>query len=150
MNRLAPEIIPLFVSLEIMCFLLQAFDVFGGIITYPLGDISNLTTLAGWFSITPFSALVGGGAVVTGIALLLLKQNTYAIYACFIFGFGIVFTGISQLVLAIPNTFGALLNMIPAVNPTPGGVNPFSFVLIIIVGYAMFWFIASLVLQRDV
>jgi hypothetical protein len=147
---LAPEIIPLFLALEIICFLFQAFDVFGGIITYPLGDMSNLTTLQGFFSITPFSALVGGSAIVLGIAALLLRQNTYAIYACFIFGFGIVFTGISQIVLAVPNIIGALLNMVPAINPTPGGVNPFSFVIIVIVGYAMFWFLAALVMQRDV
>ena len=150
MNRLAPEIIPVILSLEIVCYLFQAFDVFGGIITYPLGSISNLTTLESWFSITPFGALVGTGAVVTGIAMLLFRQNTYAIYACFIFGFGIIFTGVSQIVLAVPNMLGAILNMVPEINPVAGGVNPFSFVLIVIVGYAMFWFLASLVLQRDV
>ena len=150
MNRLAPEIIPTVLALEIICYLFQAFDVFGGIVTYPLGSISNLVTLNGWFDISTFGALVGTGAVVTGIAMLLFRQNTYAIYACFIFGFGIIFTGVSQIVLAIPNMLGAILNMVPEINPVPGGVNPFSFVLIVIVGYAMFWFLASLVLQRDV
>ena len=150
MNRFAPEIIPFVVSLEIICYLVQAFGVFGTMVSYPLGDISNLTTLQGWFSITPFSALVGGGAMLIGIAALLLRQNTYAIYAMLLFGFGIVFSGVSQIILAIPNTIGALIGAVDAINPTPGAMNPISFVVVVLVGYGMFWFLVSLVLQRDV
>jgi hypothetical protein len=145
LNQLAKEIIPIVLALEIWCFLLQSFNVFGGLLIYPLGTNSSLLTLSGWFNISLLSGLVGGGAIAISIVGLLFRQNTYAIYALLIFGFGVLFNGVSSLVLAIPNTIGALFSLINM----PSITDPIAFVITIIIGYAMFWFLLKIVLQRD-
>jgi hypothetical protein len=119
--------------------------MFGGLIQYPFGSAADLANIQGWFNIDLMKTLVGLGAIGIGIAMLLTRQNTYAIYAMLLFGFGIAFTIVGNFLLAIPNTLGALIP-----NPFPGSVNPFGVVIGVIVAYAGFWWLLSLVLQRDV
>jgi hypothetical protein len=146
MNKLFLEILPFGVALQIICYLMWAFDVFGGRLQYPLGDVTAVQNV---FSIDVYSVLLGiGGAAVIGIASLLLKTGTYAIYAMLLWGIGVAFKVVQTFFLAIPNTIGALIP--EAVNPLPGQVNPIAVAVAVIVGYAAFWWLFSLVVQRDV
>lgn len=148
MNRLFPEIMAFYVALTIICYLVWAFNVFGGLLNYPLGNIDSLTSL---FSIDVYSVVAGiGGAALIGVAALLLKPGVYAVYAMLIWGFGIAFRVVQTFVLAVPNT---LLALIPAeTNPNPAvfPTNPILAVITLLVGYAVFWWLLGLVIQRDV
>ena len=141
------ELLPFFIALQIFCFLTWAFNIFGGAIQYPLGSVTDLTNTASWFGITPFSALVGAGAITIGIVALLFKANTYAIYAMLLFGVGIMFDIVQKLLFAIPNTILALTP--EAINPTPGSTNPILVAITVLIGYAAFWYIFNLVVQRN-
>lgn len=148
MNRLFMELLPLGVALQIVCYLLWAFNVFGGIVEYPLGDVSSIQSV---FSIDAFSLLLGvGGAAIIGVAALLFKPGVYAIYAMVIWGVGTALKVVQTFFLAIPNTIGALIP--PETNPNPAvfATNPVAVAVTVIIGYAAFWWLFSLVMQRDV
>lgn len=147
MNRLFLEILPFGVALQITCYLAWAFNIFGGLIQYPLGDVASIQSV---FSIDVYSVLLGvGGAAIIGVAALLLKPGTYAIYAMLLWGLGTAFRVIQTFFLAIPNTIGALIP--PETNPNPAlfAVNPIGVVITVVIGYAAFWWLFSLVIQRD-
>jgi hypothetical protein len=72
-----------------------------------------------------------------------------------LWGIGTAFKVIQTFFLAIPNTIAALVpNDINPFPPDPiTGVyptNPIAVAVAVIVGYAAFWFLFSLVIQREV
>lgn len=138
---------PFGVALQIVCYLLWAFNVFGGLVEYPLGDVSSIQNV---FSIDAYSILLGvGGAAIIGVASLLLRPGTYAIYAMLLWGIGTGFKVIQTFFLAIPNTIGALIPASTNPNPAVFPVNPIAVAVTVIIGYAAFWWLFSLVIQRD-
>ncbi|MFA5366220.1 MAG: hypothetical protein WC325_13645 [Candidatus Bathyarchaeia archaeon] len=136
------------VSVQAVCYLFWAFNLFGGLIEYPLGDVSSLSTL---FSIDTFSVLIGiGGAIGIGLAALLLKQGTYAIYAMLLWAIGCMFKVVQTFVLVIPNTIGALLPASTNPNPALFPVNPILVVVSLFFALGAWLFMFGLVIQRDV
>ena len=134
-------------SLQVTCYLFWAFNFFGGLIEYPLGDVSGLSSV---FSINTYSVLIGiGGGLAIGLAALLLKQGTYAIYAMLLWAIGCMFNITQTFFLAIPNTIGALLP--PETNPNPAAfpVNPLIVVLGVVFAFAAWMYMFGLVIQRD-
>ena len=147
MNTLFKDLTLLYVCLNVFAYLFWQFNIFGGSIVYPFGSAADLTNISSWFSINLFSGLVGAGAIGIGLAALLLKANTYAVYAMVIFGVGIMFNIVQKFLLAIPNTLGALIP--EAINPTPGSINPISIAIGVIVAYAVFWALFNTIFQRE-
>lgn len=116
---------------------------------------TNLTTWTGWFSIDPWGLLLTGAvAGVIGLAAVLLRQGTYAIYAMLLAALGMVIKPIQDIVLAIPKAIGTWLP--DSTNPlpmNPDGTyppNPIFIVISLFFVFAAYWFIFSLVIQRDV
>jgi hypothetical protein len=136
------------VSLEAVCYLFWSFNVFGGMIQYPFGSAADLNSFSNMFSLTSYNALLGiGGAALIGLAALLLRQGTYALYAMLLWAIGMFFNVVKGVVLAIPNTVSALLPV--ETNPTPGGINPIYTIVVFIVTFAGFMYLFGLVIQRD-
>jgi hypothetical protein len=144
------------VSLQLSCYLLWGFNFFGGLIQYPLGNVSDLSSI---FSIDAFHVLVGvGGGLAIGLAALLLKQGVYAIYAMLLWAIGVMFNLISTFFLAIPNTIGAFLpastNPLAYTNgvfdPTVSPLtNPIIIFIGIIFAFGAWMYMFGLVIQRD-
>ena len=131
-----------------MAFLFWAFNSFGGVINYPFGN-ANVNSLSLTFQLTSWGALLSiGGSVLIGIASLLLKVGTYAIYAMLLFAIGVFLPIVQSFVLAIPNTIAALVP--ESTNPMPGSPNPIAVVVGVIVLFAGFMFIMEMVTQRKV
>jgi hypothetical protein len=136
------------ISIQAVCYAFWAFNIFGGTIAYPLGDVSSLSTL---FSIDAFSVLVGvGGAVGIGLAALLLKQGTYAIYAMLLWAIGCMFKVVQTFVLVIPNTVSALLPEATNPNPVLFPVNPLIILVSLFFTFGAWIFMFELVIQRPV
>mgnify|MGYP001608378146 CR=1 FL=1 len=147
------------VSLQLAAYLLWAFNILGAIgITYPFGSADQLNNISGVFSLTPWTALIGGVGAIIGIVALLLRAGTYAIYAVLIFAVGVFFSVLSPFFLAIPNTIAALIpgttNPFSYVNgtyvPTSSFPNPIATVIGVIFAFAVFFFVFEMVLQRKV
>ena len=138
------------ISIQLTSYLLWSFNFFGGIIQYPFGSATDLNNLSNTFSLTSFNALLGiGGAALIGLAALLLRQGTYAIYAMLIWAIGVFFNVVKGFVLAIPNTVAALLPV--ETNPLgAGAINPLQVVIGFIILFAGFMFLFELVIQRPV
>jgi len=135
------------VAIQIVCYLFWAFDVFGGLIDYPLGDISSLENT---FSINIYSALIGvGGAALIGLAALLLKQGVYAVYAMLLWGIGVMFSVVQTFILAIPNTLAALLPAATNPNPTLFPTNPLIIVISMFFAFGAWMYMFGLVIQRE-
>lgn len=136
------------VALQLFAFLSWAFNIFGGLAEYPLGDVSSVT---GVFDISLFSVLLGiGGAIGIGLAGLLLKQNTYAIMGMLLWGIGCMFNIVQKFFLVIPNTLGLML---PAeTNPNPGlfSINPIVMAVGGIFAFIAWLYIFGLVIQREI
>ena len=147
MNRLFLEILPFGVALQITCYIFWAFNIFGSSLQYPLGDVNSIQSV---FSVDVFSVLLGlGGAAIIGVAALLFRPNTYAIYAMLLFALGCAFKVVQTFFLAIPNFIAALIPVETNPSVTAFPIHPFIVVITVIVGYAAFWWLFSLVLQRD-
>jgi len=89
-----------------------------------------------------------GIGVAAGLAGLLLRQNTYALYALVIFAVATFLPIVNTFIFAIPNLIEAIMYMYPAYNPFSGiatgnlaGTNPFSVVLVAVGSFAAFFFI---------
>lgn len=135
------------IALQLVSYLFWAFDSFGGVIEYPLGDVSSLENM---FSINTFSVLIGvGGAVGIGLAALLLKQGTYAIYAMLLWAIGCMFSIIQTFILVIPNTLSALLPASTNPNPALFPVNPLIVVVSVIFAFGAWMYFFGLVIQRE-
>jgi len=133
------------VALQAAAYLFWAFNVFGGLIVYPLGDISALNNV---FSINTYSALIGiGGAALIGLAGLLLKQGVYAVYAMLLWAIGVMFSVVQTFVLVIPNTLAAFLP--EATNPLPGSTNPLIIVISLFFAFGAWMYMFGLVIQRE-
>ena len=135
------------VALQITCYLFWAFNFFGGLVEYPLGDISSLQTLFVVDKDTIILAIIGGTAI--GFASLILRQGINAVYATIIWAVGCMFTVFRTFFLAIPNTIGALFP--PETNPNPVlfPINPFVVVISFVFLFGAWWFFFGLVVQRD-
>ena len=135
------------VALQVVCYLFWAFDVFGGLIDYPLGDISSLENT---FSINIYSALIGvGGAALIGLAALLLKQGVYAVYAMLLWGIGVMFSVVQTFILAIPNTLAALLPASTNPNTALFPTNPLIIVISMFFAFGAWMYMFGLVIQRE-
>jgi hypothetical protein len=135
------------VALQVTCYLFWAFDVFGGIISYPLGDVSSINDV---FSLNVNSGLLAiVGVSVIGIAALLLRQGTYAIYAMIIFAIGCMFEVFQTFFLAIPNVIGALIPVEANPNPSAFSVNPIIIAISAIFLFSAWMYFFGLVIQRD-
>ena len=139
------------ISVQLAAYVLWAFNIYGAMgIGYPFGNApQQLSTLQGWFDLSVYNALLGiGGAAVIGVAALLLRQGTYALYAMLIFAIGMFIPIVKNFVLAVPNTVAALLPV--ETNPTPGLINPIQLVIGLMVLFAGFIFIFEMVIQRNI
>ena len=148
MARLFYNIMVLAICIQLVSYSLWSFNFFGGLIQYPFGSATDLNNLSNMFSITSFNALLGiGGAALIGLAALLLRQGTYALYAMLLWAIGVFFNIVKGFVLAIPNTVAALL---PSSTNPGSGVNPLQVVIGFIVLFAGFMFLFEMVIQRNV
>jgi hypothetical protein len=144
------------ICLEIVSYLVWAINGIGGLIQYPFGNAADMLNLQNAFSIDIWMALISGTGVIIGIAALLLRQGTYALYALLIFAIGVFYRIVVPILIVIPNTIAALLP--ESTNPNftivgglpVYGINPFQVVLGIIVGFAIFVFMFELVTQRKI
>jgi hypothetical protein len=146
--KLFYSLLTLGIALQITAWIFWVFNVCP-YITYPLG---NAQALEETFSIDLFDLMfTGTGLVVIGLAGLLLRQGTYAIYAMVIWAIGTIIPFIRNTFLAIPNTIGGLLNL---VTSSYADAETYVYVLTtafsIIFAYAAFWWLFNLVIQRDV
>jgi hypothetical protein len=150
--KLAIAILYFIVTIQVVSYLFWAFDVFGGLIEYPLGDVSSLSSI---FNIDAYSVLIGVvGAVGIGLAGILLRQGVYAIYAMLLWGFGVIFRVVQTFVLAIPNTIGALIPN--STNPFPPDavtgaypIHPFIVVIVFLFTFGAWWYFFGIVIQRE-
>ena len=140
------------IAVQLTTWVFWAFGVFGDVISYPV-PVTNITTLygpTGIFNITAFGTMVGiGGAAVIGVAGILLRQGTYALYAMTLWGIGQFFPIVSGFFLAIPNTMSALLPAVTNPNPTLFPVNPIMVVVSVIFAFGAFTFMFGLVFNRE-
>lgn len=144
------------VSIQIAAYLFWAFKVVP-FIDYPI-ELENTTQI---FSLDNFSwqFLMGaGGAVGIGLAMLLLRQGTYAIYAILIWVIGVFLPFTSGFFLAIPNTVGALIpaplwDLINPLNPdlATGAypTHPFMIVIVLIFAFSAWIMMMELLTQRN-
>lgn len=145
------------ISFEICAYLVWVFQVIPpNIIQYPFGSAADMMNLQNMFKIDVWMALISGTGVIVGIAVLLLRSGTYALYALLIFALGVFYRVLVPFLIVIPNTIAALLPNstnpnFTMVNGSPVyGPNPFQIVLGIIVGFAIFTFIYETVVQRKI
>ena len=137
------------VSLEVTAFIFWAFGVLPAMgISYPFGNYQSITNLSDLFALNLWSALFAGAGALIGIAALLLRQGTYALYAMLLFAIGVMVKPIQWVLLAIPNTLVAILPL--STNPTPGSPNPLEIAVGILVVFAAFIFFLEMVIQRKV
>ena len=137
-------------ALQMTCYLFWAFDVFGGLIAYPISNSASMVSLTGWFDLSAFSWIVGvGGSVAIGLAGLLLRQGTYAVYAILLWALGSFFPFVRDFFLTIPNTISALIPASTNPNPTLFAVNPIMVVISCIFAFGAFMYMFGLVFQRE-
>jgi len=76
-------------------------------------DISNMFTLTAFKQ----NFLFAGIGVAAGIAGVLLRQNTFALYALVIFSVSIFVPIVGSFVFAIPHLIDSIFALYPAYNP---------------------------------
>jgi hypothetical protein len=144
------------VSLQVIAYIFWAFNVFGAMgLIYPFGSASGalagITSISSAFALTWWTGLIGGVAIALGIAGLLLRANTYALYAVLLFAIGIFIKDVAPFFLAIPNTLAAIINGVGGnTNPLSSGPNPIDVAVGAIFVFALFFYVAELALQRKV
>lgn len=154
LNTLFKDLILLSLALTIATYLIGAFNIDPQV----QSPTVTLSTWQGWFSINLYSGLFGAGAAVIGLASLLTRSGTYAIYATLLAALGMIIKPIQDIVLAIPNFIALLLpketNPLAYTNgvydPSYSGINPIIAVVTLIYGFAAFWFLFSILTQRDI
>jgi hypothetical protein len=139
------ELMTLGIGIQLACYLVWSFNMFGSRVVYPLGSASDLTNLNNLFSIDLWSGLIGLAGIGISIVTLLLKQNTYAIYAMLLFAFGIFFNIVKTFLFAIPNTVTAIF---ASANVPAGATTPLQVVIGVIVVFAGFIYLFELAIQR--
>jgi hypothetical protein len=144
------------VCFEVVAGLLWSFNFFGGLVQYPFGSASDWLNLQNTFTPDIWMGLISGSGALIGIAALLTKQGTYALYGLLIFAIGIFYKIVVPFLLVIPNTIAALLpnstnpNFTVVDGVTVYGINPLQVAIGILVGFAIFIFLFELVIQRKV
>jgi hypothetical protein len=100
-------------------------------------------------------AIAGAGAI--GVVSLLLRQNTYALYAPMIFAVGAFIPLVNNFLFAIPNTIRAVVTLYPDLVPAgfsfPLGdiiIDPYSVVVLVIQTALGYFFIMGVVTQREI
>ena len=147
MAKLLIEFLVFGVSVQAVCYLFWAFNVFGGLASYPLGNASSLTSV---FDISVYSVLIGiGGGVAIGLAALLLKQGIYALYAMLLWAIGVMFNVIRTFVLVIPNMILAFLPSSTNPNLSAFPINPIVVVVSSFFAFGAWMYMFGLVIQRD-
>ena len=157
MSNLMYDILVLGICMEIVSYLMWAFQVIPPtIFKYPFGNAADMLNMQNMFKLDIWMALISGSGVVIGVAALLLRQGTYALYALLIFAIGVFYRVVVPFLIVIPNTIAALLpdSTNPNFTMVGGvpvyGINPIQVVIGLIVGFAIFIFMLELVLQRKV
>jgi hypothetical protein len=152
LNVLFVNVLLLGLAISIVTYLFGIYNIDPNT-HYPF---TPLKTWIDWFSIDPLGLLLTGvGAAVTGLVMVLTRNGTYAIYAMLIAGLGFIIRPVQQIVLAIPTAISMWLPdstnpNFTMVNGSPVyGTNPLIVVIDLIFMFAAFWFIISLVIQRD-
>jgi hypothetical protein len=144
LSMLFKEIMIVSISINIAVYLIGTYHIFPQL---SLGFV-DLTTISGWFSTNPFDYLfVLGGAGLVGVTALLTRSGTYAIYATVITIVGLILTPIRNCVTIIPTLLSQMLTS--DTNPVIG-VHPIVAVINLIIAFASFWFLVSLILQKDI
>ena len=146
LNKLFTNLLILGMSINIALYLFGAFSI------DPQVQIpGSLSTMTSWFNLSPFNLLfTGATAAVVGVAALLLRQGTYAIYAMLLAALGMVIAPVQAFILAIPNLLGMLLPASTNPNPTLFPINPITVVVGLLFAFGAYWFIFGLVIQRDI
>lgn len=154
LNKLFTNILILGLAINIILYLFGVFD-FNPQVHYQ-GELSAMTS---WFNLEPFNLLfTGATAAVVGVASLLLRQGTYAIYAMLIAALVMIISPVQAFILAIPNAIGSWLppetNPLAYTNgvfdPTSTAINPITIVISLIFAFAAYWFIFGFVVQREI
>jgi hypothetical protein len=153
LNKFFTNILLFGLSVNIAIFLFSAFK-FDPQYSMPFMD---LTKWSGWFNFSPWNILFTS-ASIAGITLasILLRSNTYAIYALLLAALGFVIQPVYQFMTAIPNALAAFLpdstnpNFTVVNGVTTYGPNPLIAVILLIFAFFAFWFIFGLVVQRDI
>jgi hypothetical protein len=131
------------VCLDLSGFLLPYFIALPSYSVLP----QTPTDIASIFSISNFAFLGVAGAAI-GLAALLLRQGTYALYAMLLAIIGIFLPIVSNFLLSIPILLNAI---IPAsANPIAPLPNPISLAVMAIMDFAAFMFFAELMSQRNI
>lgn len=145
LNKFFTNLLILGLAINCVLYLFGAFN-FDPQVQYP-GELSAMTS---WFNIEPFNLLfTGATAAIVGVAALLLRQGTYAIYAMLLTALGMIIAPIQAFILAIPNALSAWLPASTNPNPTLFPINPIIVVVSLLFAFGAYWFIFGLVLQRD-
>lgn len=154
LNVLFVNILILGLSISVVTYLFGIYNV-DPQIHFPFTPLKNWTD---WFNITPLGLMLTGlGTVIAGLVSVLLRSGTYAVYAMLIAALGLIITPIQQIVTAIPTAISMWLpNEANPLAYTNGiydssytGLNPITIVISLLFMFAAFWFILSLVVQRD-
>jgi hypothetical protein len=95
-----------------------------------------------------------GVGVAAGLAGLLLRQNTFALYALVIFGVASFLPILSNIIYALPRMIDTIMVMYPEYNPFANagmlsGTNPYSLFLAAIAGFAAWIFIMDMISGRQ-
>jgi hypothetical protein len=154
LNILFVNLLILGLTISIVTYLFGVYNVVPNVHF----QFTQLQSWTDWFSFTPLTLLLTGvGTVIAGLVSVLLKANTYAIYAMLIAALGLIIRPIQEILTAIPTAIGlwlpneanpfAYTNGI--YNPNYTGLNPITVVVSALFLFAGFWFVLSLVIQRD-
>ena len=144
--RLMYNIILFAVFVNLAIWLVQIFGLIpaGVAAEYDPIGIKNMFTL----DIFVKNFMWAGIGVAAGLAGLLLRQNTFALYALVIFAVASFVPIVSNFIYAVPNLINAIMVMYPAYNPfsdvTTGvfaGTNPWSLMLVGVGYFAGFFFL---------
>lgn len=144
--KLMYNIILFGIVLNISVWLIQVF----GLAPMELPAKYNPLDLTSVFSLDVFTrnfTWVGIGAAA-GIAGLLLRQNTYALYALIILAVATFIPIVNTFIFAIPNMIDAVMYLYPEFNPFSSvatgvfaGTNPYSLMFIAVGTFAAFFFL---------
>jgi hypothetical protein len=139
-------------AVNVACWIVQVFNL----VPFSLPPEFSPTDIASMFTLNRFlnNFLYSGVAVVAGLATLLLRQNTFALYALVIFIVGLFLPLVSGFITAIPRLIEGIMALYPAYNPFEGSMlgftNPYSIVIMAFGAFAAFMFIVGQVSGREV
>jgi hypothetical protein len=137
------------ICLQLAAYLCWAYDVFGGNIVYPIA--TDAPNIAGIFTVTPYTTMfMGAGAAAIGVAAIVTRQGTYALYVILVWCIGCFITNVSGFFLAIPNTIGALIPQATNPNPIAFPIHPLVQILVIFGAVTIWCTLFGFAMQRDV